>query len=74
MITETLLKIPFSVQHFRLKGEITSAQERCLSQIWYGLATSLAYPSGEEGVISSFKQFLLAVRKGRGGGVGTLWN
>ncbi len=38
-------------------------------------ATSLANPSGEEGVISSFKWFLPAVAtcRGRGGGVGTLW-
>jgi hypothetical protein len=30
------------VQHFRLKGEFTSARERCLKCIWYGLAISLA--------------------------------
>jgi hypothetical protein len=34
--------------HFRLEGEFKSAQERCLSQIWYGLAISLANHSGEE--------------------------
>ncbi len=36
------------VQHFCLQRDFTSAQERCMSYIWYGLAISLAYPSGEE--------------------------
>jgi hypothetical protein len=30
-------------------GEFTSAQERCLTYIWYGLAISPGYPRGEEG-------------------------
>jgi hypothetical protein len=37
------------VQHFRFKGEFASAQERCLTLNCYVLATSLAYPTGEEG-------------------------
>ncbi len=38
--------------------------------IWYGLAKSLAYPSGRRGVISSFKWVLpaFATCRGRGGG------
>jgi hypothetical protein len=46
--------------------------------IWFGY-TSLAYPSGEEGVISSFKLFLPVFAtytcRGRGErvGIGTLW-
>ncbi len=42
-----------------------------MSSIWYGLAKSLAYPSGEggEGVISSS----LHVEEGGGGGVCALW-
>ncbi len=38
---------PELVQHLVYRGEFTSAQERCMSQIWYGLAISLAYPNGE---------------------------
>jgi hypothetical protein len=40
-----------------------------MSKIRYGLGISLAYPSGEEGVISSFKWLLpaFATRKGSGG-------
>ncbi len=44
--------------------------------MWYGLAESLAYPSGEEGgIISAFKRFLpFFPRVEEGGmGVGTLW-
>jgi hypothetical protein len=37
------------VQHFRLLGEFTSAQQRRLTYILYGLALSLTYPSWEEG-------------------------
>jgi hypothetical protein len=32
-------------------GELTSAQDRGLTEILYGLAASLAYPSGEKGGI-----------------------
>jgi hypothetical protein len=32
-----------------VQQEFTTAQERCMSQITYGLAAPLAYPSGEEG-------------------------
>ncbi len=41
----------------------------------YGLAISLAYPSGEEGDNSSIKWFLpaFATLRGRGEGVGTQW-
>ncbi len=39
----------------------------CLTLNWYGLAT-LAYPSVEEGVISSLKWFYLPSRAYRGGG------
>jgi hypothetical protein len=45
-----------------------------MSKIWYGLAKSLAYPSGEEGgnLIFSFKWLLpvFATRRGRAGGRG----
>jgi hypothetical protein len=47
-----------------------------MSQIWYGLALSLVYPSGDEGgnflvqMISTCLRY--AYRKG-GGGLGTLW-
>jgi hypothetical protein len=37
---------PEIIQHFRLYGEFTSAQERCMSWI---LAILLVYPNGEEG-------------------------
>jgi hypothetical protein len=62
---------PELVQHFRLHGEFTSAQERCMSYICYGLATSLAYPSGEEGdnflvlMISTCLRYTLR-KRGRG--------
>ncbi len=63
------------VQYFRLQGEFTSAQERCISYIWYGLAVSLAYPSGEEGgnfLVQMISTFPSPCVEG-GGGVGTLW-
>ncbi len=47
--TELTKGPPELVQHFRLLGEFTSAQERCISKMWYGLTVSLACPSGEEG-------------------------
>jgi hypothetical protein len=40
---------PELVQHFRLLGEFTSAQWRCVSLIVKVWLKSLAYPSGEEG-------------------------
>ncbi len=39
---------PKLVQHFCLQGKFKSAQERCMSQFWHGLAISLAYHSREE--------------------------
>ncbi len=66
---------PELVQHVRLEGEFTSALERCLPLNWFGLAISLAYPSGEEGgnllvqMISTCRHGL----RGRGEGVGILW-
>ncbi len=42
-----------------------------MSWLWYGLAVSLAYPSGEQrGVISSFKLFLPAFATLKDGGGG----
>jgi hypothetical protein len=60
------------VSTFVNRGEFTSAQERCLTLNWYGLAISPAYPSGEEGgtrslpvqIISTWRHKL----RGRGGG------
>jgi hypothetical protein len=40
---------PELVQYFRLLGEFTSAQWRCVSLIVKVCLKSLAYPSGEEG-------------------------
>ncbi len=40
---------PELVQHFRLQGEFTSAQWRCITLIDEVWLKSLAYPSGEEG-------------------------
>ncbi len=62
--------------HLHLR-EFTSAQERCLTFILYGLAISLAYPSGGRGV---FYQLIPTCRRrlrGRGGGrhpVITTWS
>ncbi len=50
------------VQHFRLKGEFTSARERRLKYIWYGLAISLAYLNREEGVISLVQKISSCLR------------
>ncbi len=61
---------PELVHHFRLYGEFTSAQERCLTlKSWYGLAISLAYPSGEEGG-NLLVQIFSTCRHGLTGGVG----
>jgi hypothetical protein len=65
-------------QHFRVYGEFTSAQERCMTFNWYGLALSLlAYTNWGSGgillvqMISTFRRGL----KRRGGGwVSTLWS
>ncbi len=57
------------VHHFRYKGGVHIGARALHAKIWYGLAISLAYPSWEEGVISSFKWFYLpSLRVGRGGG------
>ncbi len=65
---------PVLVQHFRLQGEYTLAQERCMSQILYMVWLHPSpIPVGRRGVISLFKWFLHAVATCRGGGVGTLW-
>ena len=66
---------PELVQHFLFQGEFTSVHEHCMSYTWYGLAKSLACPSGEEGVFSPFKWFLpaFATSRGMGEGVDTLW-
>ncbi len=60
--TEVTRGPPELVQHFRLKGEFTSAQD------WYGLAVSLAYPSGEEGgsFLVQMISTCLPSRRGRG--------
>ncbi len=50
------------------------AQERCMSWISYGLAVSLAYPSGEEEGNFLVQMISTCLRYAyRGGGVGTLW-
>ncbi len=58
------------VHHFCLKVELTSAR-RCLIFNWYGLAITLAHPSGEEGGIL-FVPTCLQQCLG-GGGVSTLF-
>ncbi len=57
---------------------ITSAQERCLTVNWYGLAVSLAYLSGEEVGILLFQMIstchaVMAIRRGGGGSAPCYW-
>ncbi len=63
-------------QSNELTIEFTSVQERCMSQIWFGLATSLAYPGGEKRG-NFLVQITFTCRRymyRKGGGVGTLWD